>query len=227
MWVAAGLVGLSASCKQEGSSADASPTASAVAAASAASDLRHAEEPGALAPGELDPCIVGKWKTVRVALENAQVDGSGGANLSLDVLANGQATIDFDPMTPISATAAPTTFDFSYSGQSTAHLATPRRGTLEVTRPDYSKVKVTAKVSIPGAGSIQLFKDTPIRELLQATKSAAEADDDLPLPEPSGPPPTTIDPSPVFSASAYECAGNALAFKGPAPGAAWYLERAK
>lgn len=182
--------------------------------AAPSAELEKKAAPGALVPGRLDPCVVGRWKGTGVSFQGGQVLATGGANVRLEIRPSGDSAIDFGSMTPISATASPTTFDFSYSGRATAKLGTPSPGTFSVTSPDYSGVRVTAKVSVPAAGSIELFKDTPVSELEKLAKSASAAPDDLPVPEPAAPPPKAIDAAPVFSSTSYTCVGNALRLQG-------------
>jgi hypothetical protein len=184
-----------------------------------------ATAPPAPGRGGLDRCLVGRWKGTRVSFQNGRVAASGGANVGLEVKPTGESSLDFDKMDPIHATAAPTTFDFTYSGKSTAKLMTPNPGSLSASTPDYSKVRVTAKVSVPAAGSVELFKDTPVSELEKLAESVAEPDDDLPLPAPAAPPPKTIDSSPVFSSTRYTCTGNKLQLQGATAGVVWDFER--
>jgi hypothetical protein len=179
----------------------------------------------ASAPGSFDRCLVGRWKGTQISFQNGKVTATGGANIGLEVKQGGEATLDFDGMAPITATVAPTTFDFSYSGKSTARLATPSPGNLSATSPDYSKVRVTAKVSVPAAGSVELFKGTPVSELEKLAKSSAHAVDELPVPAPATPPPKTIDPEPVFSSTQYMCTGNKLRFQGANAGVVWDFDR--
>lgn len=209
------------SCKEDSADREGKKSA-AYAAASVGVGVSAAS--ASTQAGAFDGCLVGTWKTTRLSLQSQRVAAEGGANIALEVKPTGEATLDFDKMAPIAATATPTTFEFQYSGKSTGKFTTPAPGALKVASAEYTRLHVTAKVSIPGAGSVELFKNTPIAELEKIGKAAAD-DDGLPLPEPSGPPTETIDPQPVFSSTSYSCVGDKLQLKGTAQGAVWDFDR--
>ncbi len=200
---------------------------SASASAAIVVPASSASAAGQASSGAFDSCLVGSWKTTQVTLRRDQVSASGGGGISLEVQPTGATTIDFGPMSPVTADAPPTVFSYTYAGKATATLSTPSAGTYKADGVDHSKVTVTAKVSVPGAGTVELFKNTPLTELLAVGKAVAKVEDDLPLPDVPNPGQQAIDPAPIFSGTTYRCAGDKLELGGAPGSSTWQLERAR
>jgi hypothetical protein len=166
-----------------------------------------------------DPCLVGTWKATAFSLKTAQVTAEGGANAALKIAGNGESVADFGPMSPVVGKGAGAGFDFQYSGKVTGTLSTPARGTIASVKPDYSSLRVSTNVQIPGAGKIALFKDKPVNELAQTLTGV------VPGKAPAAAPPPGIDSSPIFSNSRYTCAGDTLTLSGDKLGAEWAFAR--
>jgi hypothetical protein len=190
----------------------ASPPAAAPAAATSAA------APTALAG--FDPCVVGTWRSKLVKLSAEQVTAAGGEGVKMEAAASGATTLDFASMSDIRATGAGVAFDFRYSGKATATLKTPAIGKFESENADYSTLKVTANVKVPGAGSIPMFKDTPVADLVKMANGMAGAVKNMPgagaAPGAApGGPAKGIDAAPVFSSSSYVCRPDSLILSGP------------
>ena len=213
--------------------ADSSSAKAAGSAALPASSLSDAPATAAPLSG-LDTCLVGKWRASGVTLKMDQVSAQGGANVTLDIAPSGASVIDFGPMADVHATGPSLNFDFRYSGKATATIKSPSRGTLQSENADYAGLRVTANVKLPGAGSIPLFKDTPVTELatmgaalaggvkgLSKVKPAASAPAAVSQPgTPKG-----IDSNPVFASNRYTCEGNSLQFRGGDQAFEWQFSR--
>lgn len=211
------LAGLAVACNKtpSGSDTPATPAAAAPSAAGAAASAA----PDATPLGGFDPCLVGTWKGTAFSLKTEQVTAEGGANLSLKIDANGASVVDFGPMAPINGKGAGANFDFQYSGKASGKLSTPTRGTIASTSTDYSSLRVTTNVSLPGAGKLALFKNKPVSELAQMVAGA------VPGKAPAAAAPPGIDSSPIFSNSRYTCAGDTLTLSGDKLAAEWSFTR--
>jgi hypothetical protein len=117
-------------------------------------------------------------------------------------------------------------FDFRYSGTATGTLKTPAPGKFESENPDYSKLKVTANVKLPGAGTVSMFKDTPVAELVKMASGMAAAAKGAPGAPGAAGAPKGIDSAPIFSSSAYECRPDSLTLTG-AQNLVWEFVRAR
>jgi hypothetical protein len=203
------------------SEATASATATAAAPSTAATPSSSAATAAAVAAPftGLDTCLVGTWKGKGFSLKTDQVSAEGGANLALKIAASGESVVDFGAMSPVNGKGAGASFDFQYSGKASGTLTTPTRGTIASSKSDYSGLKVTTNVQIPGAGKIALFKNKPVSELAQM--AAAVAGGKAPA---AGAPPG-IDSSPVFSNSRYTCEGDTLSLSGDKLAAEWVFTR--
>ena len=216
------VIGSTGGCAKK--DAPARSDASGAGSAAAAQPLAEATRDGGALTG-LDTCIVGNWRSAHVKLKTDQATAEGGANASLRILPSGQATLDLSPMAPIAGKATGVGFEFRYAGTATATLATPSRGTMESTSATYSGLRVTADVSVPGAGKIPSFHDKPVTELADMARSIVNAGKkDASAPVPTAAPPG-IDSSPLFSNSRYSCNGDRLGFFGAAQGSEWSFER--
>jgi hypothetical protein len=113
-------------------------------------------------------------------------------------------------------------FDFKYTGTATAKLATPTRGAVTSSNPDYSKLKVSITIAMPSGPKMPLFKDKPVSELAQmASQMAGKAGGAQPM-APAG-----VDSSPVFSVTKYTCSGDELKLLADKAGVVWTFSRAK
>lgn len=218
-----GLIGLPVACNKKTNVAPdpaASGTVAAPVAASAAA-LPAASAPAPLSG--LDACLIGQWKGTRVSMKSEQASAEGGANLGLQISPSGDSVLDLSPMAPIKGTAAGASFEFRYSGKATATLTTPARGVLGSSKSDYSALRVTANVDVPGAGKIALLKDKPMSELAQMAAGIAGAK--APGTAPANGAPRGIDSSPVFSNTRYTCEGDTLTLHGGAQALEWVFAR--
>ena len=141
---------------------------------------------------------------------------------------SGKTALDFGSMANISAGGSGVSFDFRYTGKATGTLKTPVLGKFESESPDYSKLKVTANVKVPGAGRVPMFKDTPISDLVKMAEGMARAAKGAPgVPgAPAAAAPKGIDSTPIFSSSSYVCRPESLTLTG-AQNLVWEFVRAK
>ncbi len=213
------VASLVAGCNKTPTAADAPlPAASAAAAASTSTPLASAAPATAPLTG-LDPCLVGSWKSSAFSMKTEQVTAEGGANLAMKIAASGEAEIDFTPMSVINGKGAGASFDFQYSGKATGTLTTPTRGTIASAKPNYSALRVSTNVQLPGAGKLALFKNKPVSELAQmASAIVGKA-------APAAAAPPGIDSSPIFSNSRYTCEGDTLTLSGDKLAAQWVFAR--
>jgi len=213
------LLSLAAGCNKTPSPTEApTPAASAAATAPSAAPAASAAADAAPLTG-LDACLVGNWKGTGFSLKTEQASAEGGANLALKIAASGDSVIDFSPMAPVNGKAAGAAFDFQYSGKASSTLATPVRGSINSAKADYSTLKVTTNVQIPGAGKIALFKNKPVSELAEMASAIVGAK------APAGAPPPGIDSSPVFSNTRYTCEGDTLTLSSDKLTAQWTFTR--
>jgi len=229
-WVAV-LGWLAVSCKKETADEAASAAAPVAAAPVASGAAPAAAAPSAAPLASFDPCVVGSWRAKSVALSADQVKAAGGAGVTMQVAPSGATTLDFGPMANIVAASSGVSFDFRYSGKATGTLKTPVVGKFESENPDYSKMTVTANVKVPGAGTIPMFKDTPMAELVKMASGVAAAAKGAPGAPgapgaAAGAPPKGIDSAPIFSSSTYECRPDSLTLSG-AQNLVWEFERTK
>jgi hypothetical protein len=213
--LAAVLLLTSTGCKKGPSASDA-PAGSAPATASSTGA-------GAALSG-LDPCLVGNWKSTSVSLKLAPASAAGGANLVLEVQPSGDSVLDFASMAPIHGKSNGADFDFKYAGRAGALLSTPTRGALASAKPDYSGLRVSADVQLPGVGRFSVLKDKPVSELAQM--ASALAGQKAPSAAAAATPPG-IDPSPIFSTTRYACQGDTLTFFADKGGAEWAFSRTR
>ena len=157
-----------------------------------------------------------------------KLNASNGADARLVIDSKNASTIDFTPMAQIHAKDATFAFDFSYSGKASAQLQTPTRGVVESSQNDFGSLRVTATIQLPGAGSMPLFKDTPVKDLANAADGLAKGLGKTPAPAAGAKPgaPAGIEANPVFSNSTYACSGNALTLSARTGGAVWTFARA-
>ena len=152
-------------------------------------------------------------------MKTEQVTAEGGANLAMKIAASGDSSVDFTPMSVINGKGAGASFDFQYSGKATATLSTPTKGTIASAKPDYSALRVSTNISLPGAGKLALFKNKPVSEL------AAMASTIVGKAAPAAAPPPGVDTSPIFSNSRYTCEGDTLTLSGDKLAAQWVFAR--
>lgn len=225
-----GLALLAASCSRKEVHPGVSPAASGSAVASAPAPA------AAAAPlTGLDSCLVGKWKASGVTLKIDSISAHGGANVTLDVAPSGASVIDFGPMSDVRATGASLNFDFRYSGKASGTLKSPSRGILQSEAADYTGLRVTATIKLPGAGSVPLLKETPVTQLANMGVALAGAGKGSPKAKPSaaapssasqlGTPAKGIDSNPIFASSRYTCEGNSLSLRGGEQGFEWLFAR--
>ena len=157
------------------------------------------------------------------SLKSGQVTAVGGANVSLQIGADGNSVVDFGGMAPIQGKGAGADFDFEYSGKATAILSTPTQGTISSTKSNFSGLRVSANVSVPGAGKFPVLKNKAVSELAQMA-SAMAADKGLPASRAGSATPPGVDSNPLFSTTQYSCAGNTLTLSGKGP--EWSFTRA-
>jgi hypothetical protein len=185
---------------------------SAPAAAAAPSVAAAAASGAAAAPFTgFDPCVVGSFRAKSVTLNADQVKAAGGAGVKMQIEPSGKTTLDFASMENVIASGPSINFDFRYAGTATGTLTTPARGKFESENSDYSKLKVSANVKVPGAGTVPMFKDTPIPELVKMASGMAAAATGAPG---AAGAPKGIDSAPIFSSSAYECRPDSLTLTG-------------
>jgi hypothetical protein len=208
---------LAPSCKKEPSASDGprSSTSAATAAEgspAAATNATASAVVGASLSG-LDACLVGTWKSTVFTLKAAQATAEGGANTTLRIGAGGDAVVDFAGMAPISGKGAGADFDFIYAGKATATVSTPTRGAIASTKADISALRVSANVSLPGAGKFPVLKNKSVSELSQMASAMVAGK----APAGPGAAPAGVDSNPLFSATSYACEGNALTLSGDGP----------
>jgi len=213
----AAALSLTLACKK---SEKAEPSAAASAPTKPASGASADQLTG------FDECLVGKWRAERVSLAIDPVNAEGGQNVMLYVEPSGACSIDFTPMSEIHATAkGGLSFDFKYSGKASGTLKTPQRGALRSEGTSFGDLRVSATAKLPGAGSVPLFKETPVKELAAMGTAMAGA-----VPKPANAPavsPTQgIDANPVFSSSGYTCQGEMLSLSNIDGAARWTFRRA-
>jgi hypothetical protein len=153
------------------------------------------------------------------SLKAAQVAAEGGANATLKIGADGAAVVDFTGMAPITGKGAGADFDFVYAGKATATLSTPSRGAIASTKADVSTLRVSANVSLPGAGKFPVLKNKSVTELAQMASAMTAGKAPAAAAAPPG-----VDSNPLFSTTRYTCEGNALTLSGDGPG--WAFTRA-
>lgn len=230
-WAKVGVVSLLVvACKKEAAD-EAAAAAAPVAAAPVASGVApQAVAPSAAPLASFDPCVVGSWRATSVSLSVDAMKASGGAGVSMQIAASGATTLDFGPMAKIVASGSGVGFDFRYSGKATGTLKTPVTGKFESENPDYSKMSVSANVKVPGAGTIPMFKDTPMPELVKMASGVAAAAKGAPGSPGATPgalaPPKGIDSAPIFSSSSYVCRPDSLTLSG-AQNLVWEFVRTK
>lgn len=205
------------SCKKE-TPDEALPAAAAVEAAPAASGVAPAAAAPSAAPAAaFDPCVIGSWRATSVTMKADAVKASGGGGVTMQIGSNGATTLDFGSMSDIAASGSGMSFDFRYAGKATGTLKTPTPGKFESSNPDYSKLTVTANVKVPGAGTIPMFKNTPMSDLVKMASgvaAAAKGAPGTPAAAAAGGVPKGIDAAPIFSSSTYECRPESLKLSG-------------
>lgn len=216
-------------CKEEPSAssapAGAAPALSAAPVAPPASDAALAAPAASGAPlAGLDSCLVGSWKSTVFSLKSGQVTAVGGANVALQINADGNSVVDFGGMAPIQGKGAGADFDFQYAGKATGVLSTPTQGTITSTKSDFAGLRVTANVSVPGAGKFPVLKDKVVSDLAKMA-GAMTADKGLPASRAGSATPPGVDSNPLFSTTQYTCAGSTLTLSGKGP--EWTFTRAK
>lgn len=216
---------LAVGCKEEPSASSApAVAASALSAAPVAPPASDATPTGSGAPlAGLDSCLVGSWKSTVFSLKSGQVTAVGGANVALQINADGNSVVDFGGMTPIQGKGAGADFDFQYAGKATGVLSTPTQGTITSTKSDFAGLRVSANVSVPGAGKFPVLKDTAVSELAKMA-GAMTADKGLPASRAGSATPPGVDSNPLFSTTQYSCAGSTLTLSGKGP--EWTFSRA-
>jgi hypothetical protein len=215
------LLVLSSGCKKEPSPTDSAPSVAATAAAAAATPPPGASAPSGAPLTGLDACLVGKWKSTVFSLKNAQVTAEGGANTTLQIGAGGDAVVDFTGMAPIVGKGAGADFDFAYAGKATATVTTPARGAIASTNADVSTLRVSANVSLPGAGKFPVLKNKSVSELAQMASAITAGKAPA---APAAAPPPGVDSNPLFSTTHYTCESNTLTLSGDGP--TWAFTRA-
>jgi hypothetical protein len=213
----ASLLALTPGCKKEPSAADGLP--SSTAATPALASASAAAVPSGAPLTGLDACLVGNWKSTVFSLKAAQVTAEGGANTSLQIGAGGDAVVDFTGMAPIAGKGAGADFDFVYAGKAAATISTPTRGAIASTKADVSALRVSANVSLPGAGKFPVLKNKSVSELAQMASAMTAGKAPAAAAAPPG-----VDSNPLFSTTRYVCEGNALTLSGDGP--TWTFTRA-
>ena len=216
---------LAVGCKEEPSASSAHAVAApALSAVPPASDAALAAPAASGAPlAGLDSCLVGSWKSTVFSLKSGQVSAVGGANVALQINADGNSVVDFGGMAPIQGKGASADFDFQYSGKATGVLSTPTQGTISSTKSDFAGLRVSANVSVPGAGKFPVLKNKAVSELAQMA-GAMTADKGLPASRAGSATPPGVDANPLFSTTQYTCAGSTLTLSGKGP--EWTFTRA-
>ena len=219
VWGALWLLLLGLGCSRN----EPSPAANTQALGSATQPQSTAPSAAAAANNGLDSCLVGSWKSVQVVLNLSTVQASGGGGVAMKIEPTGASVIDFTPMAPIDATANNSLkFDFRYSGKATGNLKTPSPGVVGVSQSDYSGLKVSAAVKIPGGATVALFKDTPVASLATLAGSLAAGAKGQPAPAAAT---QGIEASPVFSTDTYTCAGSTLTLSSAVAHSQWTFTR--
>lgn len=174
----------------------------------------------------LDECLVGKFEAEKVVLKLNRLSAEGGSKVEMQIASNGATTIDFTPMSEIHATAdRGLAFNFKYAGTATSTLKTPARGTIVSESTNLDALRVNSTINLPGAGAVQLFKDTPVKELARMATAIAGS-----LPKgadatAAANPASGIDASPIFSSSHYTCEGDTLTLDNAQGAATWTFKR--
>jgi hypothetical protein len=212
--------------KQESGASSGVPSASAVLAAQSPSAGAVTPSVATAVSGELlaglDTCLVGNWRGTAFSMHEGPVSASGGAKLLLKIQASGDSELDFKDMEPVHGSAGVGGFDFNYSGTATAKLATPTRGAVTSSNPDYSKLKVSVTVAMPSGPKMPIFKDKPVSELAQMASQMAGKPGGAQPAAPAG-----VDSSPVFSVTKYTCSGDDLKLLAEKAGVTWTFTRSK
>lgn len=219
------MLALTPSCKKVEPAAESMASSAGVTSASASPPAATAANAAAPAASGtpltgLDACLVGNWKSTVFSLKAAQVTAEGGANTSLKIGAGGDAVVDFTGMAPIRGKGAGADFDFSYAGAAKATISTPARGAIASTKADVAALRVSANVSLPGAGKFPVLKNKSVSELAQMATAMTAGK----APAPAAAAPPGVDANPLFSTTRYTCEGNALTLSGDGP--TWAFTRA-
>jgi hypothetical protein len=168
-----------------------------------------------LAPGALDRCIVGTWKSTEATLNLKLAQASGGANVEMKIEPSGACSMDFTPMSAINATAKPVNFDFHYSGKASALLKTPTAGVITAVQPNYSGLKASAMIHMPGGATMPLLTNVPVASMAPTSGPKAS-----PTGTAQG-----IDSSPVVSADSYTCSASTLTLSSSIAHTQWSFSR--
>lgn len=229
---------------QDKSSAGASSAAASAPAIAAASPPAPSAQPQApAAPGEvviaapdivspaevlkgLDPCVIGNWKGVGVAMKIGTLSAEGGEGAKLSVAPTGAAVVDLTPMTMMHARTNDLAFDFRYSGTATATLKTPMRGTIKASDAQYSKLNFSVTIKMP-TGEVPLITDRPLKELATEGLALAKAAPPSPGAAAPGAQALGVEENPAFSSSVYTCADSLLTLYGKENSVRWRFVKAE
>jgi hypothetical protein len=177
---------------------------------------------GAVVAG-LDKCVVGAWRSTQAVLSSNVVLASGGANVSMTIGPSGAATLDFSNMQEIVSTTNTAAFSFHYSGKAKTLVKTPGPDALSASQSDYSTLRVTALVRMPGGAAAPLFRDMPVANLIPKTGPMG-----TPVPVPSQSAGIQgVDPTPVLSADTYTCSPTTLTLSSRKAHMQWIFTRSQ
>jgi hypothetical protein len=210
---AAGLIALTGCTATNGdggsAGASGSPSGSTGASASPSSSTGSSSGNGATT-GKAAQCLVGSWKTTKLAgtLSGNGANGSltGGSGVLMTIGADGKTTVNFDGMQPIgfafSLAGANAQGTFTYGGAVNGTIATTgdTSGTLEpVGNADFGSLTVSANLTSPTAA--QLANKVPVAQFVGSNSASTG---------------NAVDAQPILKRSTYTCTAGTLELGPPA-----------
>lgn len=206
-----------------GSTAPSAGAAATVGAAARA--LAEAPMPEGETLSALDACMIGTWRSTLVTMKMSPLHADGGPNALLTISETGAAVLDFTPMSAISAVTPEFTLDFQYSGKASATLKTPRQGVLEVTKADFSALRVSALAKPPKGEPVVVFRNRSLTRPAPAG-SAAPAPSGASSVEAAMPGVAGIAQDPALSSGQYSCGDSALMLRTKGQEVTWRFVKA-
>jgi len=151
------------------------------------------------------PCVVGQWNSVGFSVQVGQISEQGGAGVKLHIDPQGNLTVAFDGMAPVtftsSSSAGQISGQFTYGGTMTGVLTLPAGGATSGTwqqakAPDFSRITAHVRVTKPFAVDLGAIN------LAQLAGSFAGAG-------------STVDGKPIVGGG-WQCTGDTLTTTPPA-----------
>ena len=172
--------------------------------------------------GGLDRCVIGNWQSTQAQLIRDELLASGGADVAMKIDAAGLVTLDFSKMAEMYSATKRVNYSFHYSGTATTHLKTPSAGVMTAADSNFSALRVTALVKMPGGGTISLFNNTPVATMIPKTGPLGAT---VAAPPQAASGTQGIDPTPVLSVDAYTCTPNTLMLSSASAHTQWTFSR--